>query len=134
MHFPLASRFVLQDFYLDDCLSGSSDAREFETLKSQLSQLLQRGGMNLHKWCTNVPRFNKQDIFPFDRNSEQINTVKTLGLLWNSFSDTFTYKVSVRKTPRFTKRDVLSQIARIYDPLGLLGPVISKAKIFMQQL
>ncbi|GFQ77683.1 integrase catalytic domain-containing protein [Trichonephila clavata] len=90
--------------------------------------------MNLHKWCTNVPQFNEQGIFPFDRNSEQINTVKTLGLLWNSFSDTFTYKVSVRKTLRFTKRDVLSQIARIYDPLGLLGPVISKAKIFMQQL
>ncbi|GFQ73985.1 integrase catalytic domain-containing protein [Trichonephila clavata] len=90
--------------------------------------------MNLHKWCTNVPQFNEQDIFPFDRNSEQINTVKTLGLLWNSVSDTFTYKVSVSKTPRFTKRDVLSQIARIYDPLGLLGPVIANAKIFMQQL
>ncbi|GFQ75574.1 uncharacterized protein TNCT_695091 [Trichonephila clavata] len=48
--------------------------------------------MNLHKWCTNVPQFNEQDIFLFDRNSEQISTVKTLGLLWNSFSDTFTYK------------------------------------------
>ncbi|GFW88953.1 DUF5641 domain-containing protein [Trichonephila clavipes] len=34
----------------------------------------------------------------------------------------------------FTKRHVLSQIARIFDPLGLLGPVISKAKFFMQQL
>ncbi|GFQ68983.1 integrase catalytic domain-containing protein [Trichonephila clavata] len=42
-------------------------------------------------------------------------------------------EVSVRKT-RFTKRDVLSQITRIYDPLGLLGPVIAKAKIFIQQL
>ncbi|GFY55467.1 uncharacterized protein TNIN_357491 [Trichonephila inaurata madagascariensis] len=31
-------------------------------------------------------------------------------------------------------RDVLSQIARIFDPLGLLGPVISKAKFFIQQL
>ncbi|GFS54451.1 integrase catalytic domain-containing protein [Trichonephila inaurata madagascariensis] len=34
----------------------------------------------------------------------------------------------------FTKRDVLSQNTRIFDPLGLLGPVISKSKFFMQQL
>ncbi|GFQ90846.1 integrase catalytic domain-containing protein [Trichonephila clavata] len=90
--------------------------------------------MNLHKWCPNMAQFNEQDILPFDRNSEQINTVKTLGLLWNSFSDTFTYKVSASKTTRFTKRGVLSQMSRIYDPLGLLGPFIAKAKIFMQQL
>ncbi|GFV14016.1 integrase catalytic domain-containing protein [Trichonephila clavipes] len=34
----------------------------------------------------------------------------------------------------YTKRDVLSVIARLYDPLGLIGPVISKAKIFLQKL
>ncbi|GFT95151.1 uncharacterized protein TNCV_2731391 [Trichonephila clavipes] len=33
-----------------------------------------------------------------------------------------------------TKRDVLSTIARIYDPLGLLGPVVAKAKIVLQNL
>ncbi|GFX10136.1 uncharacterized protein TNCV_1865341 [Trichonephila clavipes] len=29
---------------------------------------------------------------------------------------------------------VLSTIARIFDPLGLLGPIITWAKIFMQRL
>ncbi|GFY09994.1 integrase catalytic domain-containing protein [Trichonephila clavipes] len=43
-------------------------------------------------------------------------------------------KANVSLNRSYTKRDVLSQIARIYDPFGLLGPVISKAKIFMQQL
>ncbi|GFT90073.1 integrase catalytic domain-containing protein, partial [Trichonephila clavipes] len=33
-----------------------------------------------------------------------------------------------------TKRDVLSTIASIYDPLGLLGPVVAKAKFFLQKL
>ncbi|GFU89036.1 integrase catalytic domain-containing protein [Trichonephila clavipes] len=33
-----------------------------------------------------------------------------------------------------TKRNVLSTIARIYDSLGLLGPVVAKAKIFLQKL
>ncbi|GFR01507.1 uncharacterized protein TNCT_225491 [Trichonephila clavata] len=59
---------------------------------------------------------------------------KTLGVLWNCSSDTFCFKVSPSTSNIFTKRDVLSQIARIFDPLGLLGPLISRAKFFMQQL
>ncbi|GFW78831.1 uncharacterized protein TNCV_4262511 [Trichonephila clavipes] len=31
-------------------------------------------------------------------------------------------------------RDVLSTIAKIFDPVGLMAPVISKAKIFLQRL
>ncbi|GFT57618.1 uncharacterized protein TNCV_4635421 [Trichonephila clavipes] len=69
----------------------------------------------------------------FNQSSEESIT-KTLGVLWNSSSDTFCFKVSPSTNPIFTKRDVLSQIARIFDPLGLLGPVISKAKFFMPQL
>jgi hypothetical protein len=34
----------------------------------------------------------------------------------------------------FTKRKVLSAIAKIYDPLQLIGPVIVKAKLIMQEL
>lgn len=33
-----------------------------------------------------------------------------------------------------TKRSILAQIASLYDPLGLLGPVIIKAKILLQVL
>ncbi|GBN79849.1 hypothetical protein AVEN_126520-1 [Araneus ventricosus] len=129
---PLASKVLLQDFYMDDCLSGSSKFTEYETIQSELRQLLQRGGMTLHKWCSSYSPTTAQE-FPLDRNSEEIQ-VKTLGMIWNSVSDTFTHKANVNINHSYTKRDVLSQIVRIYDPVGLLGPVISKAKIFMQQL
>jgi len=33
-----------------------------------------------------------------------------------------------------TKRSVLRSTASIYDPLGLLSPIITQCKIFMQQL
>ena len=89
--------------------------------------------MTVHKWCSNQDQTSEPQEFSLDRNSHEV-TVKTLGMLWNSLSDTFTYKVNINTSSNFTKRDVLSQIARIYDPLGLLGPVISKAKIFMQEL
>ncbi|GFQ97003.1 uncharacterized protein TNCT_627961 [Trichonephila clavata] len=117
---------------MDDFLSGASKLTEFETHQWELKKLLQRGGMTLHKWCTNLSPNTAQEEFPLDRNSKEIE-VKTLDMIWNSVSDIFTYKANVSNNRSYTKLDVLSQIARIYDPVGLLGPVISKVKTFMQQ-
>ncbi|XP_064554390.1 uncharacterized protein LOC135439586 [Drosophila montana] len=36
--------------------------------------------------------------------------------------------------PSLTKREVLSQIAKLFDPAGWLAPVIVRAKIFMQEI
>ncbi|GFT75661.1 integrase catalytic domain-containing protein [Trichonephila clavipes] len=88
--------------------------------------------MSLHKWCFSHSTNNFPDLH-FEQSCEESIT-KTLGVLWNSSSDTFCFKVSPSTNHIFTKRDVLSQIARIFDPLGLLGPVISKAKFFSHQL
>lgn len=133
-NFPLAADVLRQDFYMDDCLSGSSTLEDFHRLRSELTLLLQRGGMELHKWCSNEPQASAQNrTFSLDRNSDSM-TVKTLGMLWNCSSDTFSFNVSSKSSPTLTKRCMLSEIASIFDPLGLLGPVTSRAKIFMQQL
>lgn len=60
--------------------------------------------------------------------------ISTLGPLWDRKADHLRFKV---KIPLFTaihaKRKVM-YIDQIFDPLGLLGPVIAKAKILMQRL
>ncbi|GFS57932.1 integrase catalytic domain-containing protein [Trichonephila inaurata madagascariensis] len=131
-NFPKAADIVLHDVYLDDILSGCSSLNELESLKTELTQLFKSAGMSLHKWCFSHSTNDFPDLY-FDQSSEESIT-KTFGVLWNSSSDTFCFKVSPSTNHIFTKRDVLSQITRIFDPLGLLGPVISKAKFFMQQL
>ncbi|GBN24065.1 hypothetical protein AVEN_27888-1 [Araneus ventricosus] len=88
--------------------------------------------MSLNKCCFSHSTSDFHNLH-FDQLSEE-DTVKTLGVLWNSSYDTFCFKVSLPTNLIFTKRDVLSQIARLFDPLGPLGPVISKAKFFMQRL
>ena len=44
------------------------------------------------------------------------------------------FKLNAPETISYKKRDVLSVIAKIFDPLGLIGPVVTKAKSFMQRL
>ncbi|GFT12006.1 uncharacterized protein TNCV_726091 [Trichonephila clavipes] len=59
---------------------------------------------------------------------------KTLGVSWKSQEDCFIFKIAVELKDSYTKRCVLSTIARLFDLLGLLGPVVARAKIFMQSL
>ncbi|GFT85704.1 uncharacterized protein TNCV_4026591 [Trichonephila clavipes] len=56
---------------------------------------------------------------------------KALRIIWNPKLDCFLFRLEQQRLTSFTKRMVLSTIARIFDPLGLLEPIITWAKIFM---
>ncbi|GBM45825.1 hypothetical protein AVEN_180698-1 [Araneus ventricosus] len=130
-NFPIESKMLLEDFYMDDCLSGASEINQFMALKKELGELLLQGRMTLHKWCSSAS--SESDLYPFNYCEKQ-STVKTLGMMRNNCEDDFLFDISTSSTTEFTKRDILSQIARLFEPLGLLGPVVSKAKIFPQRL
>lgn len=61
--------------------------------------------------------------------------MKALGIHWIPSLDKFGFKVQLTplKEP-ITKRTLLSDIARLFDPLGWLTPTIILAKIILQQL
>ncbi|GFX21663.1 uncharacterized protein TNCV_1400771 [Trichonephila clavipes] len=68
----------------------------------------------------------------FSKDSNESS--KVLGLFWNSSSDTFGFQPSLELTPSLTKRLILSESSKIFDPLGLLSPCIVFMKIFYQKL
>ncbi|GFW70283.1 integrase catalytic domain-containing protein [Trichonephila clavipes] len=130
-NFPLAAPVLLSDCYMDDILSGSESIEEVIELQHQLIEMFKTAGMHLHKWCGNLPEItsNLQE-YAFLESEE----TKALGIIWNSKLDCFLFRIEQQRPTSFTKRMVLSTIARIFDPLGLLGPIITWAKIFMQRL
>ncbi|GFV54129.1 integrase catalytic domain-containing protein [Trichonephila clavipes] len=135
--FPLASETLLYDTYMDDIVSGVPDLETAQQLQSQLKDALQSCGMNLHKWSSNSPELLNSSLSSDVEHSFSTDidlSVKTLGISWKPFEDCFVFKVSVSAKHIYTKREILSVIAKLYDPLGFLGPVIAKAKVFLQQL
>ncbi|GBM21776.1 hypothetical protein AVEN_29222-1 [Araneus ventricosus] len=122
---------------MDDIVSGASDLDTAKELQSQLHNMLKAGGMTLHKWSS-----NSQELWNSCASNDQEHkflsstepSVKTLGTAWKPTEDTFTFKVSIIEKASYTKRDVFSAIPRLYDPLGFIGPVITKAKMFLQKL
>ncbi|XP_058840681.1 uncharacterized protein LOC131696154 [Topomyia yanbarensis] len=139
--YPIAAKAVETDFYVDDLYSGAATVEEAIELRKQLDSLLSAGGFQLRKWASNnaavldgVSPENRaiQEQLDFDRDQ----TLKTLGLYWEPRSDCLKYQIQLplSHTARLTKRITLSYIAQIFDPLGLVGPVVVTAKTFMQTL
>ncbi|GFX71884.1 DUF5641 domain-containing protein [Trichonephila clavipes] len=117
------SSVVMSDMYIDDVLTGAETLLEAKELKNQLINIFAKGGMVLHKWCGNNTELTEvSENCDFSDSSE----IKVLSVYWNPKHDCFSFRVKIDLHELNTKRDVLSTIARIYDPLGLLGPVVAK--------
>ncbi|XP_076384364.1 uncharacterized protein LOC143262699 [Megalopta genalis] len=136
--FPQASKVLKQDFYVDDLITGTPTIQEAISLREELTSLLNTAGLHIRQWASNDKRL-LEDL-PDENINQQLHLgessiVKTLGIVWNSADDSITYTVRpILHTPRATKRFISSEIAKIYDPLGLLGPVIITAKLILQEL
>ena len=74
-----------------------------------------------------------KNLKDLDFGSDLLQMQRSLGLLWDTNSDTFTFRTSV-DDKRFTRRGVLSVINSIYNPLGFVAPVIIKGKLLMQSM
>ena len=75
-------------------------------------------------------------------NDKDSQTEKVLGLYWNTKMDYFSFELNFEKLPlevrnstrKPTKREVLSFIMSIYDPLGLISHLTIHGKIIMQEM
>ncbi|XP_072400545.1 uncharacterized protein [Diabrotica undecimpunctata] len=137
--FPLASSTILNDMYVDDLLTGSNDLSELQERCKSIYHMLKSAQFVLRKWVSNdqqvITNFQESDVSNSVLNLGDHDSCKTLGVQWLNSSDSFTFNINkLRSHEPFTKRHMLSIIAQIYDPLGLLSPSIIIAKILIQQL
>nr|XP_037877020.1 uncharacterized protein LOC119630728 [Bombyx mori] len=141
--FKLASPVLLNDVFVDDVVSGEDSEVSALALQQELIGICRAAGFELRKWHSNSPALLAA-VLPSESHGERPENVlfaemeidkkvKVLGLQWNPKSDSFNFKVQVSSI-KCTKRVILSEIAKIYDPLGLLSPVTLFAKHLIQLL
>ncbi|XP_041765713.1 uncharacterized protein LOC121590278 [Anopheles merus] len=137
--FPVAAERSC-DFYVDDFVSGGQSSEAAQMLQLQTEQLYASAGFELRKWASSDPsvlqNVNQEKLASsLYATSGSKGLLATLGLIWDPASDTLQFKIN---TPyvigAITKRKVLSCIARIYDPLGIVDPVKAMAKQFLQRI
>ncbi|XP_018360617.1 PREDICTED: uncharacterized protein LOC108759610 [Trachymyrmex cornetzi] len=136
---PLGRHALFTSMFVDDALFGADSKDTVREIRDQLVALLARGQFVLRKWESNASSL-LDDIDPqnHDLAREKViqedDQVKILGISWHPISDSYRFFVANERSPRMTKRLILSTISRLFDPLGWLSPVIIKAKILIQSL
>ena len=137
---------IIKALYVDDFSGGALNTSAAFNLFSKLRDVLELAGFELHKFLTNdVDLLNLVNgIAPLQpevsnsMSASQIENRKVLGLTWDNATDQLQVDLSPllhdsgKEKP--TKRTVLSTIAKIYDPLGLVSPVALYLKILFQDI
>ena len=117
---------------------------------------MKEGGFTLRKWKTNdsvlagiISQGEVKVIAENEENSYVKETLgvedhsngsaKVLGITWDNQKDLLEFELcklgkEIKNTHCPTKRDILSILASLFDPLGLTSPVTVTAKITFQEL
>ena len=144
---------IRRSLYVDDLLSGKPTVASAMELKEGAIKIFEDAKFTLHKWHSNEPELEDNELKPECEKSEvkqerDMNQVEAepdqtfakqqltrfnqsqsslLGLTWNKQEDEISVVIPKMETS-VTKRELLRNLARIYDPLGLVSPVTLKGK------
>jgi len=144
--YPEAAKVLKEDVYMDDICHSVDTVQETRKVAEDLDKILKKGGFNVKNWKSNKP------LTPVNEDSSKEETKvfhttisgeedRVLGTVWNSATDTISLKVRSdllklsatdhqrMEEIKLTKRTLLRNIAKIYNPIGLPAPLTIQAKI-----
>ncbi|XP_077275585.1 uncharacterized protein LOC143904642 [Temnothorax americanus] len=137
--YPLVYAALIESLYVDDVVVSVRTVERAVALRDQLLEFFRSAGFELRKWASSHPaalggldpEICSQKTLSFESADDQ--ALKVLGLRWHSQSDSFGFQLNPL-TRGCTKRTILSEVARIFDPLGFLAPLTFTAKRLIQRL
>jgi hypothetical protein len=109
--------------YMDDIITCCDSEYEKCQFIPVVDALFNNAGMQIHKWKSAVS----------DPNDEKRYS-SILGINWDRYTDVFSFKPPYVSENIDTKRSFLRTLASVFDPLGLLAPLVFKGKIIFQNI
>ncbi|XP_058452848.1 uncharacterized protein LOC131431259 [Malaya genurostris] len=143
---PAAVYAIRNNHYVDDMLVSVDTVSDAIQLAKDVHFIHQQGGFKMRGWISNSPTvvktLNCGDVIEKNLDiSSEISLEKVLGLWWNTDSDDFRFKLSKERhvellfgTKHPTKREILSILMSIYDPLGLITNFLMPLKLLLQEI
>ena len=128
------------NMYVDDLFTECEDSKAAEKLQDTIITLLASEGFDIRKWVSSDSKHVSRLAATFRKTEDEKiierkdYLIKTLGMRWNPNPDQFGFTVKLDKGAPFTKRQILSEVSRLFDPFGWLSPTTIHHKSFVQLL
>ena len=142
---PRAAEAIKENAYVDDICGSVCTVDEAKVLTSDIDEVLESGGFHIKKWTTNASMNEGKTFDEHALGDSKDNTENVLGAAWIPKEDKLSFKIKadtadamIGKSPtvqfKLTKRNLLSKLAAIFDPIGIGAAITVKAKIALQEL
>ncbi|XP_052740238.1 uncharacterized protein LOC128198496 [Bicyclus anynana] len=128
---------IQHDFYYDDLLTGADTKDQLSYILNSIQTSLKEGCFNLRKFRSNLPCIFQNSNLNLEDNLCLSNSTSALGLGWDPKSDILHFSCQTpleRRADIMSKRQIVSNTCKIFDPLGLISPSIILAKILVQKI
>ena len=132
---------VRGNLYVDDMVIGCNTHKEAKEIYKTATFAMSKGDFNLRKWSSNDQKLIN-NISQIDKHEKAVNddhVIKVLGIPWDRTSDTLSLNLqevieTVQSITVWTKRNILKCTNKIFDPLGLISPLVVQAKVILQSI
>ncbi|XP_049304973.1 uncharacterized protein LOC125776523 [Bactrocera dorsalis] len=141
-----AVKAILDHHYVDDFVDSFSSEVEAISVSEQIRAIHMDAGFELRNFASNSSKvlaaLGGTDVTRSIGKKEGFVGEKVLGLFWQPLSDCFGFKLKFHNVSeavingerRPTKRELLSIVMSIFDPLGFLSNFVIGAKLLMREL
>jgi len=156
---PKFVRIMKRSFYVDDLVIGDKTTQTASEMLDKAKERFALGGFKLRKWLTNSDKLREKKQSELRDNAklndktksanesyakemlgrkEGMKNEKVLRLSCDCNEDLFIFELSAlaKKADGLavTKRSILKIAAGMYDPLGIVSPVLVGVKVLFQEL
>ncbi|XP_044176600.1 uncharacterized protein LOC122959344 [Acropora millepora] len=136
MKYPEIVEEIKKELYVHDWIGGGTTIAKAKEMKQAAIEIFADASFELHKWHSNVPELETGDVesctedqtFAKQQLCQGGGKSAILGLEWDKQRDTISVAVPTEKADA-TKREILANIARLYDPLGVASPLTLSGKL-----
>ena len=136
-----AANFLQNDFYVDDGLKSFTTPENAIDVIRNTQAMCAAANLRLHKFSSNSKvvleatpvEDRSKDLKDLDLRNDTLPVQRSLGTYWCIESDTIGFRLELKDKP-LTRRGILSTVCSVYDPLGIVAPVILVGKQLLQEL
>ena len=138
-HDPEFVNKFINALHVDDLTTGENTVLKAMDFITKAKEHMAKASFNLRKFQSNSKELETmiQNEFGEKDNPTVEGKTKVLGVSWDKETDKICFdfeKMKLKFKLNPTKREVLQAIASIFDPLGLINPIVVKFKCFFQKL